>query len=48
MGGQLGLIVIDYLQLMSGSSDRRDQNRASSWARFPARSRRWPKSCKRR
>ena len=29
MGGQLGLIVIDYLQLMSGSSDRRDQNRAS-------------------
>ena len=48
MGGQLGLIVIDYLQLMSGSSDRRDQNRASGWARFPARSRRWPKSCKRR
>ena len=29
MGGQLGLIVIDYLQLMSGSSDRRDQNRSS-------------------
>ncbi len=29
MGGQLGLIVIDYLQLMSGNSTRRDQNRAT-------------------
>ena len=28
-GGQLGLIVIDYLQLMSGSSTSKDSNRAT-------------------
>jgi len=41
--GTLGLVVVDYLQLMSSTSY--GENRAPRFRRFRARSRRWRRSC---
>lgn len=42
--GQLGLIVIDYLQLMAAAPALKTRTVPPNWARFRARSNRWPKN----
>jgi replicative DNA helicase len=43
--GQLGLIIIDYLQLMSGSGGGSEETAPPCWVRSRAASRPWPRSC---
>jgi replicative DNA helicase len=44
-GGKLGLIVVDYLQLMSVSSSMSDENRPRPSAKSRAASRCWRRNC---
>lgn len=44
ISGQLGLIVIDYLQLMSGNGGGSEENRATVLGEVSAASRHWPKN----